>query len=133
MQVFVGSQTGISQDAFERKLYLIRKSATKAIRDSGMHSTDLFYVCSLSSRTLVYKGMLSTEQLPKFFMDLQDPDYESHLAMVHSQIFHEHATQLVTCSTAAVDGTQWRNQYAARKSQLDHGTPGVDVQRGFWR
>ena len=58
------------QDEFERKLYLIRKSATKAIRDSGMHSSDLFYVCSLSSRTLVYKGMLSTEQLPKFYHGL---------------------------------------------------------------
>ncbi len=84
-QIFVGSRNGISQDEFERKLYLIRKSATKAIRESGMYSTDLFYICSLSSRIVVHKGMLSTEQLPKFYLDLQDSDYQSHLAMVHSR------------------------------------------------
>jgi glutamate synthase (NADPH/NADH) large chain len=85
MQVFIGSEKAIDQDEFERRLYLIRKSTTAAIRKSGMYSTDLFYVCSLSSRIIVYKGMLSTAQLPQFFADLRDPDYESHLAMVHSR------------------------------------------------
>lgn len=84
-QVYIGSGDGTSQDEFERKLFLIRKSATKAIRESGLQSADLFYVCSLSSRTLVYKGMLSTHQLPLFYPDLQDEDYRSHLAMVHSR------------------------------------------------
>ncbi len=85
LQVFIGSQTGISQADFERRLYQIRKSTTKSIRSSGMYSSDLFYVCSLSSRIIVYKGMLSTAQLPQFFVDLQDEDYQSHLAMVHSR------------------------------------------------
>ena len=85
LQVFIGSQTGISQTEFERRLYQIRKSTTKLVRSSGMSSADLFYVCSLSSRIIVYKGMLSTAQLPQFFVDLQDDDYQSHLAMVHSR------------------------------------------------
>ena len=85
LQVYIGSEKGISQDEFERRLYQIRKSTTTAIRKSGMYTADLFYVCSLSSRIIVYKGMLSTAQLPLFFNDLRDPDYESHLAMVHSR------------------------------------------------
>ena len=85
LQVFIGSSNDVSQDEFERKLYQIRKATTLAVRKSGMHSTDLFYVCSLSSRVIVYKGMLSTAQLPLYFGDLRDEDYESHLAMVHSR------------------------------------------------
>ncbi|MEM7784890.1 MAG: glutamate synthase large subunit, partial [Planctomycetota bacterium] len=84
-QVFIGSEKGISQNDFERRLFLIRKKTTTDIRKSGMYSTDLFYVCSLSSRILVYKGMLSTAQLPLFFEDLRNADFESHLAMVHSR------------------------------------------------
>ena len=85
LQVFVGAADGLTQADFERKLYLIRKLTTKAVRKSGMYAADMFYVCSLSSRIIVYKGMLSTAQLPLFFTDLQDDDYESHLAMVHSR------------------------------------------------
>ncbi len=85
LQAFVGSRDGITQDEFERKLYQIRKSATNSVRKSGMYSADLFYVCSLSSRIIVYKGMLSTAQLPEYYLDLQDDEYESHLAMVHSR------------------------------------------------
>ncbi|MFT7631660.1 MAG: glutamate synthase (NADPH/NADH) large chain [Mariniblastus sp.] len=85
MQVFIGSSTGITQDEFERKLFQIRKSSTRAVHKVGMQSSDLFYVCSLSSRIIVYKGMLSTAQLPEFFVDLRDESYESHLAMVHSR------------------------------------------------
>ena len=84
-QLVIGSDSTISQDEFERRLYMIRKSSTRAIHESGMYSTDLFYICSLSSRIIVYKGMLSTAQLPLFYCDLQDPDYKSHLAMVHSR------------------------------------------------
>ena len=83
LQVFIGSGEGVSQEEFERKLYLIRKKTTQAVRDANM--SGMFYVCSLSSRIIVYKGMLSTAQLPAFFPDLRDKDYESHLAMVHSR------------------------------------------------
>ncbi|MDG1875733.1 MAG: glutamate synthase large subunit, partial [Mariniblastus sp.] len=85
MQVFIGAKEGLSQDQFERQLYLIRKSTTHAIQKARVSSTGRFYVCSLSSRIIVYKGMLSTAQLPMYFADLRDKDYESHLAMVHSR------------------------------------------------
>ena len=85
LQAFIGSRNCATHDEFERRLYQIRKSSTKAVRKSGMYTADLFYVCSLSSRIVVYKGMLSTAQLPQYYPDLMDEDYESHLAMVHSR------------------------------------------------
>ena len=45
----------------------------------------MFYICSLSTKVIIYKGMLTTEQLFKYFPDLAAPDYTSHLAMVHSR------------------------------------------------
>ena len=85
-QVFVGSDDTINQDDFEKKLYLIRKSATKeVVNDPAIEDGDDFYVCSLSSRIIVYKGMLATAQLPEFYDDLRKEDFVSHLAMVHSR------------------------------------------------
>jgi glutamate synthase (NADPH/NADH) large chain len=72
--------------ALDRQLYLARKSATHKIRaEKEMREGSLFYVCSLSSQLLVYKGMLTPEQVFQFFDDLNDPAYETHLAMVHSR------------------------------------------------
>jgi glutamate synthase (ferredoxin) len=73
------------QAAFERKLHVIRKQAERAIRESDIPQRDMFYVPSLSSRTIVYKGMLKSDQLPIFYPDLLDPLVESALAMVHSR------------------------------------------------
>ena len=72
-------------DEFERKLYVIRKLVTNELRGSEQDTDHIFYVCSLSTRNIVYKGMLMPEQLFEYFPDLSDPDYESHLAMVHSR------------------------------------------------
>jgi len=71
------------QQTFERKLYIIRKRAVTAIRTADADS--FWYCSSLSSRTLVYKGMLMPEQVGQYFLDLQDPDMESALALVHSR------------------------------------------------
>ena len=71
------------QQTFERKLYVIRKRSVTAIRTAEID--DHWYCSSLSSRTLVYKGMLMPEQVGAFFLDLQDPDMESALALVHSR------------------------------------------------
>ena len=84
-QLFIGA-SGVVGDAFERKLYLIRKHATHRLRgDPSLKQRQLFYVCSLSSKVIVYKGMLTPAQLGPFFGDLAEPDFESHLAMVHSR------------------------------------------------
>jgi len=71
--------------AFERKLYVIRKVAERAIRYSGQANANQFYVASLSSRTIIYKGMLLAEQVEAYYADLLDPDVEVAVAVVHSR------------------------------------------------
>jgi glutamate synthase (NADPH/NADH) large chain len=85
-QVFIGRGDSIeTTEAFERKLYVIRRSVRQAVRHSDIPEKAHFYVPSLSSRTLIYKGMLMCEQLPQFFTDLQSDDMESALGLVHSR------------------------------------------------
>lgn len=85
-QVFIAAKDGLSQQEFERQLYLIRKQASHVLRtDKNLKQALLFYVCSLSTKTLIYKGMLTPEQVVPYFPDLSDPDFETHLAMVHSR------------------------------------------------
>ncbi len=77
-QAFVGRpQTAAPGEAFERRLYLLRRTFEK--QESGTA------VVSLSSRTIVYKGMLLVGQLRSFYRDLTDPDYQTAIAMVHSR------------------------------------------------
>ncbi|MCO6453055.1 MAG: glutamate synthase large subunit [Caldilineales bacterium] len=71
--------------AFERKLYVIRKIAEHNIRYAEVGGCDQFYIASLSSRTIVYKGMLLSEQVEVFYPELDDPYMESALALVHSR------------------------------------------------
>ena len=71
--------------AFERKLYLARRMISYRLRYSSSVSDGEFHASSFSSRTLVYKGMLTTEQLSDYFPDLADPDMESALALTHSR------------------------------------------------
>jgi len=83
-QVYIARPEGIDNDLdFERKLYVIRKLAHNAIRATGFNK--FWYVASLSSRTLVYKGMLTTAQVGQYYPELHDPDMESALALVHSR------------------------------------------------
>ena len=86
-QVFIKRNADIIDDMdFERKLYVIRKVAQNKIRYSGdVPGGNYFYVSSLSYKTIIYKGMLITEQLEEFYPDLSDPTIESALAMVHSR------------------------------------------------
>jgi glutamate synthase (ferredoxin) len=83
---FVGRNRVEGDDlAFERKLYVIRKRAHNEIRSAGLSGGEYWYQPSLSSRTLVYKGMLLTQQLEQYFPDLRDPLMETALALVHSR------------------------------------------------
>lgn len=86
-QLFVGSSDSAhSPEDFERKLYLIRKRSTHRLRgDAALSQNHLFYVCSLSTGVIIYKGMLTPAQLFPFYPDLLNEDFESHLAMVHSR------------------------------------------------
>ena len=83
-QAFIGRSAGIQDDlAFDRKLYVIRKRASNIIRYDGLDPN--FYIPSLSCRTIVYKGMLTTMQVKEFYPDLQDSLMSSAIALVHSR------------------------------------------------
>ncbi|MEO8493554.1 MAG: glutamate synthase large subunit [Planctomycetota bacterium] len=85
-QLIIAAADKLEGDAFERQLYLIRKRATRILReDLSLTQRKIFYVCSLSTKVIIYKGMLRTLQLMAYFPDLRDPDYTTHLAMVHSR------------------------------------------------
>jgi len=85
-QVFIGRDASVEDDlAFERKLYVIRKRAFNDIRASTLDGAEYWYLPSLSSRTLVYKGMLLTDQLSGYFTDLQNPAVETALGLAHSR------------------------------------------------
>ncbi|AKG33520.1 glutamate synthase large subunit [Paenibacillus durus] len=85
-QVFIGRSVDIQDDlAFERKLYVIRRRAELAIRYGGSEEGASFYLPSLSCRKIVYKGMLTTEQVGPFYLDLQNEALESAIALVHSR------------------------------------------------
>ncbi len=84
-QVIVGRPVGCrTQDDFERRLFVARKYATRMVRES-VRGAEQFYICSMSSRTIVYKGMLTPRQVPAYYADLGDPAFESALALVHSR------------------------------------------------
>ncbi|NCB42233.1 MAG: glutamate synthase large subunit [Clostridia bacterium] len=86
IQIFIEKNPDIKDDMdFERKLYIIRKRAEKTIVPMCEDKGGTFYVSSLSSKTIVYKGMLTAEQLRNFYLDLSDLDFVSALAMVHSR------------------------------------------------
>lgn len=86
IQVFIEKGPDVEDEmAFERKLYVIRKRAEKIIVPMCDDKGGTFYVSSLSSKTIVYKGMLTAEQLRNFYLDLSDLDFVSALAMVHSR------------------------------------------------
>ncbi|HKK48974.1 MAG TPA: glutamate synthase large subunit [Alkalispirochaeta sp.] len=84
-QAFIAAGDRVDSEVFERKLYVIRKVATNTLRGSTDDSNHFFYICSLSTRNIVYKGMLTPEQLFEYYADLSDPLFDTHLAMVHSR------------------------------------------------
>ena len=85
-QVFIAKDEELKDVlSFERKLYVIRKRAELAIRYSGREGGSGFYFSSLSSKKIVYKGMLTTEQVRSFYTELNDESVVTALAMVHSR------------------------------------------------
>jgi glutamate synthase (NADPH) large chain len=85
-QVFIArGNTGMTQDDLERKLYIIRKRSGHAIQGLNLRHGKEFYVPSMSSRTLVYKGMLLADQVGTYYRDLADPLMTSALALVHQR------------------------------------------------
>ena len=138
-QIFVAAGEGVTSEAFERKLYVIRKRVTHELHDGSNDPDAAFYVCSLSVRVIVHKGMLMPEQLFEYFLDLKDPDFKSHLAMVHSRFstntfpswdraqplrFMSHNGEINTLRGNA-------NKMAAREGTLSSELFGDDLAKAF--
>ena len=85
-QLFIAAAAGLDKEEFERKLYVIRKRFSHRLRlDTSLTEAKQVYACSLSTKVIVYKGMLTPGQLFPFYSDLTNPDFETHMAMVHSR------------------------------------------------
>src|SRR6202166_2844156 len=84
-QIFVGCGSFTDEDAFERKLYVVRKRAESEMAISGIEDASVFHVSSLSCRTIVYKGLLLAPQITNFYKELSDPDLTSALCLVHQR------------------------------------------------
>ncbi len=81
-QIIVGNIKGVSEEEFERDLYVIRRRIEKAMRAEGIGD---FYICTLSCRSIIYKGMFLAEQLDTFYPDLKDPRFASAFAIYHQR------------------------------------------------
>ncbi|MBX7148212.1 glutamate synthase large subunit [bacterium] len=90
-QVFIGvgdkgpNLPGTFEEAFERRLYIIRKTFEKTVKNSTLVDKASVYIPSLSSRIFIYKGMLISHQVRPFFKDLTNPLLQSAIALVHSR------------------------------------------------
>ncbi len=83
--VFISGGPSMSPEELERKLYVLRNYTVRVCLESISNIGDDFYINSLSYKTLVYKGQLTTEQVPQYFLDLQNPTMVTALALVHSR------------------------------------------------
>ena len=83
-QAFFARPDGLSDDEYERKLYILRRVISNAAAAGSIDSSD-FYAVSMSSRTIIYKGMFLADQLGPYYADLTDERFESALAMVHQR------------------------------------------------
>ena len=114
-QIFVGKgDGGMDQEAFERHLYVTRKTIRNALQDEKQ-----FMIISMSSRVIVYKGMLRPFQMDRFFTDLADSRTVSALMLVHTRFPTNTFPPLGPCPAISLPGTQRRDQYPSRQHQLD--------------
>ncbi|MEX0906547.1 MAG: glutamate synthase large subunit [Balneolaceae bacterium] len=141
-QLFIRRNDDLKTDLdFERKLFIIRRRATRAIEEAELNikEKDLFYISSLSCRTIIYKGMLTPKQLETFFPDLEDPGMESALALVHSRfstntfpswkLAHPYRYMIHNGEINTLKGNQ--NWMRARESQFASELFGDDIEKVF--
>ncbi|MCI4662237.1 MAG: glutamate synthase large subunit [Neomegalonema sp.] len=81
-QIMIANNKGVDDETFERELYLIRRRIEKAVAAAQVTG---FYVCSLSCRSVIYKGMMLAEQVAEFYPDLKDDHFESAFAIYHQR------------------------------------------------
>jgi glutamate synthase (NADPH/NADH) large chain/glutamate synthase (ferredoxin) len=137
-QVFIAR--GIfNEEQFERKLYVIRKRIEKAVRESAIESRDYFYISSLSSSTIVYKGLLLPSQMASYYQDLNDASVTSAMALVHSRFSTNtfptwplaHPYRYV-CHNGEINTLKGNiNWMRARQGRLNSDLFGADMEKLF--
>jgi glutamate synthase (NADPH/NADH) large chain len=138
-QVFLGCEAEISQDELERKLYVVRRRAESEIAAGEIREKDFFYSPSMSSRTIVYKGLMLAPQIADFYKELSDPLAASSLCLVHQrfstntfpswQLAHPYRYLCHNGEINTVRGNvNWMN---ARESVLESNVFGDDIRKIF--
>src|SRR6185437_11406823 len=138
-QIFIRAANGMNQDELERKLYIIRKRTESEIAGSDIRDKAFFYIPSLSSRTVVYKGLLLAPQISEFYGELSDPDTTSALCLVHQrfstntfptwQLAHPFR---YLCHNGEINTLRGNaNWMHARESVLSSPTWGDDIKKLF--
>lgn len=105
-QVFISAPAGWRERDIERRLYIARRRIEKRITDD-----DDFYICSLSTQVIVYKGLCMPADLPRFYLDLADLRMESAICLFHQRFSTNTQPRFTIGSAIPVSGTQWGNQY----------------------
>ena len=138
MQVFIGRSGDIGdEDAFERKLYLIRRIAGYRARRRADGELGFFYITTLSSRVIGYKGMLTTGQLLHYFRDFHHPDMETSMALVHSRFstntfpsWPRAQPFRYTCHNGEINTMRGNENWMhARQTQLESELFGKDLKK----
>jgi glutamate synthase domain-containing protein 2/glutamate synthase domain-containing protein 1/glutamate synthase domain-containing protein 3 len=138
-QVFLRGKPGMPQDALERKLFVVRRRCEKEIAETDLREKEFFYVPSLSSRLVIYKGLLLAPQIADFYQELSDAETRSSLCMVHQrfstntfptwQLAHPYRRICHNGEINTVRGNiNWMN---ARESVLKSDLFGDDLEKLF--
>src|SRR5262249_45722688 len=138
-QVFVRGAANMSQDELERKLYVVRRRAETEVAETDIREKDFFYLPSISTRVIIYKGLLLAPQMDDFYKELRDPEARSSFAMVHQgfstntfptwQLAHPYRMICHNGEINTVRGNvNWMN---ARESVLKSNLFGDDIEKIF--
>ncbi|WP_416839066.1 glutamate synthase large subunit [Haloferax sp. DFSO52] len=135
-QMLVEPTDEMDEDEFDRALYLGRRAAEKAVESLALAGAGRFYVCSLDRKTLVYKGLLTAEQLPAYYPDLSDERFETELALVHARfstntlgawhLAHPYRQVIHNGEINTIRGNV--NWMRARETDLQHEAFGDDIE-----
>ncbi len=136
-QIFVRGVRAMDADALERKLYVMRKRAESEIAKSDLKGKDFFYIPSLSTRTIVYKGLLLAPQIAHFYHELSDPVVLSALCLVHQRFstntfptWHLAHPYRVLCHNGEINTLRGNvNWMYARQSMLASPLFGDDIKK----
>jgi glutamate synthase (NADPH/NADH) large chain len=137
-QVFIARSPKIeTEDEFERRLYILRKTISGIMYGRRPRNTSNYYPVSISCRTLIYKGMFLADQLGTYYPDLRDPDFESALALVHQRFSTNtfptwslaHPYRMIA-HNGEINTLRGNNNWmAARQASVSSPKFGADIQK----